>query len=211
MSNDFKGTVNVTGQILVQGKMSGLNVSIDGKTDVYTADTTGHVSLPIVSNDETDDIFQQFPISQFGTLYSKVGVAGTYDGGSTVRYYSSMPVLLENDGTLVYLRPGTNGNTINYYYTYVSNPNNADIVSQSTIRKYYNGSSKNIVFYDSYAKDTLIYEEIDNQIMHVVLTNGTMDNENHQEATFPTSSMPHRVITALKVDSYVYVICIYNI
>ena len=210
MSNNYKGTVNVSGQILVQGKMAGLKVSLDSQPDVYSADTNGHVDLPIVTQEDTDVIFQQFPISQYGDINKEVGVAGTYDGGSTVRYYSSMPVLLENDGSLVYLRPGTNGNTINYYYTYVQKPDSVDITPQSTIRKYYEGNSKNIVFYDSYTKDTLLYEDIDNQIMHVVLTNGTMEKNAHQEATFPKTSMPYQIITGLKVDDYVYVICLYN-
>lgn len=211
MSNKKIGNFDILGPLTVQSKKVGLSVSvIDDSTTLYTPDTTGHVSLPIPSNTDVDSVLASFPLSQYGALNKSVGVAGTYDGGTTARYYSSMPVLLENDGTLVYLRPGTNGNTVNYYYTYVTNPNSNPIVPQSTIRKYYNGASTNILFYDSYAKDTLIYQEVDNSIVHVVLTNGTMDNANHQEATFNKSLIPVPIITALKVDTYVYIIGLYS-
>lgn len=204
------GDLDVTGKINVNGKVSGVSVTLTDHNEVYTADTNGHVDLPVPQKTDFDYILKQLPLSQYGSVNSvPVGVAGTFDGGSTVPYYSYMPVLLEDNGILTILRPGTNGSTINYYYTYVTSPDNSTKPT-TTIRKYYNGTSKNIVFYDSYTKDTLIYQDIDNGLIYVALTNGTLDNTKHQQASFSKDIIPHNIMSALKVGSYIYIFSLYN-
>ncbi|QOI71080.1 putative structural protein [Erwinia phage pEa_SNUABM_12] len=210
MAYIVKGDLDAKQQITVQEKTVGVNFTTTDNSAVYSADTSGHVDLPITTSSDVDYIFKQLPLSQYGAINSvPLGVAGTFDGGSTIPYYSSMPVLLENDGTLAFLRPGSNGSTINYYYTYINTPDSST-VPNTTIRKYYEGPSKKIVFYDSYTKDTLIYEDIDNHIIHLVLTNGTLDKNSHQEGTFSNTLIPYNILTALKVGSYVYIIALYN-
>lgn len=204
------GDLDVTGKINVNGKVSGVSVTLTDHDEVYTADTDGHMDLPVPQKTDFDYILKQLPLSQYGTVNNvPVGVAGTFDGGSTVPYYSYMPVLLEDDGTLAILRPGSNGSTINYYYTYVSSPDNSTKPT-TTIRKYYNGTGKNIVFFDSYTKDTLIYQDIDNGLIYVALTNGTLDNAKHQQASFNRNLIPHNIMSALKAGSYVYIFALYN-
>jgi len=204
------GDLEVAGKINVNGKVSGVSVTLTDHDEVYTADTNGHVDLPVPQKNEFDYILKQLPLTQYGAVNNvPVGVAGTFDGGSTIPYYAAMPVLLEDDGTLAFLRPGSNGSTINYYYTYVTSPESSTKPT-TTIRKYYNGTGKNILFYDSYTKDTLIYQDIDNALFYVVLTNGTLDNSKHQQASFDRTLIPYNIMSALKVGNYVYIISLYN-
>lgn len=209
MAYTIKGDINAQ-KITVNSKTVGAEISTTNNNTVYTADTSGHVNLPIPSSSDIDYVFNQFPLSQYGAINDNpVGVSGTFDGGSTPPYYSAMPSMLEADGTFVFLRPGTNGATINYYYTYINTPTSST-KPNTTIQKYYTGSSKNIIFYDSYTKDTLIYEDIDNHVIHLVLTNGTLKKASHQEGTFNRSLIPYNILTALKVGNYVYIFTLYN-
>lgn len=208
MAYEIKGGVNAQ-NITVQGKTVGTTLS-NPNGDVYNADSTGHIDLPVQQKPEIDYILNQFPLSQYGAINNnEPGVAGTFDGGSTVPYYSAMPVLLEEDGSLVYLRPGTNGSSINYYYTYINNP----LVSMqpfTTINKYYEGSWKNILFSPSDTKTSLMYEEVGNNTIHVVLTNGTLDKTQHQEATFARNLIPYYLMYSLVVDTYMYIVTLYS-
>lgn len=205
MAYTIKGDIQAT-RIVVQGKTVGAGISTTDNSIVYTANTEGHVDLPIPSASDIDYVFNQFPLSQYGAINNNsVGVSGTFDGGSTPAYYSAMPVLLEEDGTLVYLRPGTNGSTINYYYTYINNPA-VSMQPYTTINKYYAGSWKNILFSPSDTKTALLYEEIGNNSVHAVLTNGTMRKTSHKEATFARTLIPHYMIYALVIDTYYYII-----
>ncbi|EBS4516742.1 hypothetical protein DQT32_04940 [Salmonella enterica subsp. enterica serovar Braenderup] len=210
MAYTVKGDMDVAKNITVQGKTVGVSITTTDNSTVYTADTNGHMTLPVPNSSDIDYIVNQFPVSQYGAINNNpIGVSGTFDGGSTPAYYSSMPVLLENDGTLAILRPGTNGATINYYYTYINTPETST-QPNTTIQKYYTGSSKNIIFYDSYTKDTLIYEDIDNHVIHIVQTNGTLQKASHKEATVPRSSVQGNILSALKAGNYVYIFTLYN-
>lgn len=209
MAYVIKGDVNVTGNITVQSKNVGTSITTTGNSTVYLADTSGHVDLPLPSKSDVDYILKQLPLSQYGALNNNApGVAGTFDGGSTVSYYSAMPVLLEADGSLVYLRPGTNGSSINYYYTYINNPD-ASMQPFTTINKYYTGSWNNILFFESDTKSCLLYEEVGNNALHVVLTNGTLQKTNHQQATIARNLIPHYIMNGTVVGTYLYIVALY--
>lgn len=210
MAYVIKGDVNVTGNITVQSKNVGTSITTTGNSTVYLADTTGHVDLPLPSKSDVDYILKQLPLSQYGALNNNApGVAGTFDGGSTLAYYSAMPVLLEADGSLVYLRPGTNGSSINYYYTYINNPS-ASMQPFTTINSYYTGSWKKILFHDSDAKSCLTYEEVGNNVLHLVLTNGTMAKASHQTATIARNLIPYYIMNSTIVGSYMYIVSLYS-
>lgn len=209
MTHKIIGNLNVSGSLKLNGKVVGTSLTLSDHDEVYTADDKGHLEIPIPKKSDVDYILKQLPLSQYGSVNNlPVGVGGTFDGGSTVPYYSAMPVLLENDGSLTYLRPGTNGSSINYYYTYIGDPNTSTTPINS-VRKYYNGSSKNILFFDSYAKDTLVYQDIQNALLYVVLTNGTLDNSKHQQASIARSLIPYPILNAFKVDNDVYILTLY--
>lgn len=210
MAYVIKGDVNVTGNITVQSKNVGTSITTTGNSTVYLADTSGHVDLPLPSKSDVDYILKQLPLSQYGALNNNApGVAGTFDGGSTLAYYSAMPVLLEADGSLVYLRPGTNGSSINYYYTYINNPN-ASLQPFTTINSYYTGTWKTILFHDSDAKVCLTYEEVGNNVLHLVLTNGTMAKANHQSASIARNLIPYYIMNSTIVGSYMYIVTLYS-
>lgn len=205
MAYTIKGDLNAT-HIKVQGKTVGGAISTTDNDTVYTANESGHVALPIPTSSEIDYILNQFPLSQYGSINNNaVGVAGTFDGGSTAPYYSAMPVLLEEDGSLVYLRPGTNGSTINYYYTYINNPS-VSMQPYTTINRYYNGSWKNILFTASDTKTSLLYEEVGNNSIHLVLTNGTLKKAAHKEAVIARTLIPHYIVYALVIGTYYYIV-----
>lgn len=210
MAYSIKGNINATNGIKVQGKNVGATISTTENETIYSADENGHLELPVSSSSEVDFVLNQLPLTQYGSINNNpIGVAGTFDGGSTVSYYSYMPIHLEDDGTVIILRPGTNGSTLNYYYTYINSPDSS-MKPTTTIEKYYSGTSKNILFYDSYTKDTLIYDDLDNKRLHIVLTNGTLHKEFHKEANIARSLIPYNIMSALKVGNYVYIIALYN-
>lgn len=64
------------------------------------------------------------PISRFGSLnYLPVGVGGSYESGTHIgsTTYMRVPIHLEQDGTLVYLRNATDGSTQGVFYSYLQN------------------------------------------------------------------------------------------
>ena len=64
------------------------------------------------------------PISRFGSLnYLPVGVGGSYESGTHIgsTSYMRVPIHLEQDGTLVYLRNGSDGSTQGVFYSYLQN------------------------------------------------------------------------------------------
>ena len=64
------------------------------------------------------------PISRFGNLnYLPVGVGGSYESGTHIgsTTYMRVPIHMEQDGTLVYLRNGSDGSTQGVYYSYLQN------------------------------------------------------------------------------------------
>lgn len=210
MAYKIKGILNISGKLKVLGKYVGNAVKTSNFPMIYKADTNGNLTIPILNKSQIDYIFKEMPVTQYGSLsYFPVGVGGTYNGGTAAAYTPVMPSILENDGTFVFLRPGTNGSTVNYYYSYCSNPTSS-ITPTSTVKPYYEGNSKNILFYDSYVKDVMLYEELDNHILHVVLTNGTLNKESHIEATFPRTMLTDIIMSCSKIGNYVYIVTMFN-
>lgn len=62
------------------------------------------------------------PVSRWGNLnYLEPGVSGSFEGSGQPTTTDTRPAVLEADGTLVRLRPGTNGTSIGVYYDYMLN------------------------------------------------------------------------------------------
>lgn len=70
------------------------------------------------------------PLSRFGALsYLPIGVSGNFEGSTTLKdlpgtvtnYREQFSMQLENDGTLVWLRNGTDGVSSGVYYGYIRN------------------------------------------------------------------------------------------
>jgi len=79
------------------------------------------------------------PISYIGDLgYLLLGVYGSYEGASMIETWDRMKLSIERGGTLIRLRPGTNGESLGLYYDsiagFVSNPMTAELIN--TNQKY---------------------------------------------------------------------------
>lgn len=62
------------------------------------------------------------PVSRWGNLtYLEPGVSGSFEGSSQLTTVDARMSVLEVDGTLVRLRPGTNGTSVGVYYDYMLN------------------------------------------------------------------------------------------
>jgi len=62
------------------------------------------------------------PFSNYGSQdYLPPNVAGSFEGGTTAASPKITALLVENDGTLVFLRNGTNGSKSGVFYAYVKN------------------------------------------------------------------------------------------
>lgn len=77
------------------------------------------------------------PVSRWGNLtYLEPGVSGSFEGSAQVSTVDARMMVLEVDGTLVRLRPGTNGTSIGVYYDYmlnaVSDPLGGQLIKTNT-------------------------------------------------------------------------------
>ncbi|WNA15868.1 structural protein [Xanthomonas phage XaC1] len=177
-----------------------------------TPDGAGNINYPMVNKTDFTKMLNMLPISRVGTLsYLPMNVSGSFEGGTTMSYRSCFPGLLENDGTLVFLRPGTNGSTINYYYSYVNNAlGTSSLKATHTNKGYFTSSSDDICMLNSDTQNVLFYQNQTKGTIGLILTNGTMDQRQHVGATLPVSSMPYYNQYALKVGTYIYVFSLYS-
>lgn len=79
------------------------------------------------------------PISYIGDLgYLLLGIYGSYEGASMIETWDRMKLTIERGGTLIRLRPGTNGGSMGLYYDsvagFISNPTTAELIN--TNQKY---------------------------------------------------------------------------
>lgn len=114
------------------GSLQAGNISINGKyamryfNGIPADPNTGNVNFKYYKKDEVKNILGMLPISRIGTLdYLPMSVSGSYVGATS---YSDVkriqPCILEDDGTMVILRAGTNGSSSGFYYAYLKNARN---------------------------------------------------------------------------------------
>lgn len=143
------------------------------------------------------------PISRYGELsYLPVSVSGSFEGATTNwgnkmadRYY---PCMVEADGTLVYLRNGTNGSKSGVYYAYSKNALNAGAlgIPTRTNTKY------QPAYFPSGYTASYVWKSDENVIwgrlqdssgtlgqMFISLTGGTYDQSNHVGAVFDIATI----------------------
>ena len=136
-----------------------------------------------------------FPISRYGDLgWLPVGVAGDFEGSTTVKAPGDSPennrefytMQLEDDGSLVFLRNGTNGVTQGVYYGYVPNAIHGNNTPISTNRRYALPDGKD-VSYIYQGGDGVIagrlaptsgQKQTDTECF-IALTAGTLNNTEH--------------------------------
>lgn len=183
-----------------------------------TADVNGSLTYPYYEKEYIDKIMATLPISRVGTMdYLPMNINGSFEGATT--FYNSrriLPVLLEDDGTMVYLRPGTNGSTDGYYYCYLSNARNvADLTPVLTNTKYvptfFTTNHKLTDFVGTKASELLFMKTNNgtNDTYTIGLTNGTLNSVSHQYVEFNRTLIPNTDPQyAHIVNGIIYIWCI---
>ena len=164
-------------------------------------DENGEMVLDGYTTEEMNDIISVLPLSRYGThTYLPAGVSGDFLGASENRSYRYIKPYLEDDGTLVMLRSGTNGSTIGLYYSYLSNAMNVNNLNTSinTNRVYRPGylpSNLTAVSTVSSDKNLVVGRMITtgtstvSSNIYTSFTNGTLDDTMHSGFIIPLSTV----------------------
>ena len=210
----------IFGSLEVQG-----NLQINGKYAMRTFNgvapgaNTGDVDYPYYRKSEVDAILGMLPISRVGTLdYLPINVSGSFTGASSYSHVHYMqPIVVEDDGTVVYLRSGTNGSTYGYYYAYVRNIRSitglsqSDVVSTNTEYRpaFFTPSQYISDFYATDAYQILFYKTsgaASGDTYVLAMTNSTLNQVSHESSQFPTSTFVNfDPINASVINGTVYI------
>lgn len=198
MSKRVIGSTTVSGNLQINGQNT--IRSINGITP---DPSTGQVIYPLYKRSEIQGMLDMFPISRIGTMdYLPMNINGSYEGASSYSFqHEVQPVCLEDDGTMVMIRSGTNGSTANFYYGYIRNIRSlgalsqSDFVSTNAIFKpsFFTSNHAMVEFYNTDAYELLFYKFTNSgtPTYALSLTNGTLNTISHQNATFDPSVLPN--------------------
>lgn len=143
-----------------------------------------------------------FPLSRFGALsYLPIGVSGNFEGSTTLKdtpgtatnYREQYSMQLENDGTLVWLRNGTDGVSSGVYYGYIRNAVNGlqPINTVLTVTRYSPPwlAAGQTVAYLYQGGDGLLAGRLRDSNgslgkCFILITNGTLDSVGHTRVVF---------------------------
>lgn len=183
MSKKIYGGLDVTHNVTVKGKRT-----VQGIND-QVFDANGNMEIDTYSKEELLDVISLLPISHYGTHnYLPAGVSGDFNGASENQSQRRNKILLENDGTLVLLRSGTNGSVEGLFYSYLANALSVTDMSRTvnTSRQYKPGYfGANRVAIGLYNTDSKIllgrYNDTSTNTngLFISVTNGTLDDTQH--------------------------------
>lgn len=193
MSKKIYGDLSVSGAIDVNGK-----TPITSVNTTNLPDSSGAIN-EVITGDSIRDLMSILPVSRIGEMNMlPLSVTDKFEG-STWNETLSCASIIENDGTMVYLRPGTNGSTLGVYYQYISNVRTSTTLQsvQSTYR--YNPAfipsgfrPVSILASDSKVLIGHLGSESDYSItpstLFISITNGTFDQLQHSGTTIPLST-----------------------
>ena len=118
------GNADILGNLKINGKYA--LRSLNG----VPADSAGKITYQYYDKAEVNQMFDMLPVSRVGDQdYLPMSINGTFEGASSFSFAKIMqPCIIENDGTGVILRAGTNGSSYGYYYTYIKNIKHCHII-----------------------------------------------------------------------------------
>lgn len=193
MTNKIYGGLDVTHNVTAQGKRT-----VQGIND-EVFDANGNLDIDTYTQQELLDIVGLLPLSHYGTHnYLPAGVSGSFDGAAENSSYRRQKIFLEDDGTAVLLRCGTNGSIQGVYYSYLSNALNAvDLsIAVNTNEVYSPGYfGSNLYAYGLVSTDDNIvvghYMDRTNSAtgVFVSLMHGTLDATQHSGFTIPYATV----------------------
>ena len=182
MSKRVIGSAEILGNLVIKGQYA-------GRTFNGTApdSSTGIVDYPIYKRSEVQEILDMLPVSRIGDMdYLPLNVNGSFTGATSDSDRKKVqPCIIEDDGTAVILRAGTNGSTEGFYYSYIKNFRNIDVITQNavinTTTEYkpsiFNGGDKIVNFFGSNGYEVLFYQIPSG--FGLTLTNGTFNEVSH--------------------------------
>lgn len=188
MTKKIYGGMDVKNNLTTQGNRT--VQSIDG-TALF--DSNGNMLLDGYTQQEINEIAGVLPLSHYGTHnYIPAGVSGDFVGASENPNYRRVKNFIEDDGTFVALRSGSNGSTIGLYYSYLTdilNKTNISAASVNTNKQYSPGfipSGRKAISCVS-TDDKVVCgrvtlensETVDNSLFYTSIMNGTLDDSQH--------------------------------
>lgn len=138
------------------------------------------------------------PISSYGSQdYLPPNVSGSFEGGTTAASPKLTALIVEDDGTLVYLRNGTNGAKSGVFYAYIKDAQKAGPLPQpvKTNKQYrpaYFPAGVSAAYLIAWS-DSALYGRLMNADgslggFFLSLTNGTFDDSVHTGSILPVGS-----------------------
>lgn len=136
------------------------------------------------------------PVSSFGSKdYLPPNVSGSYEGGTTASSPKVTAALVESDGTLMYLRNGTNGARSGVFYAYLKNAEQASsLVPVRTNKKYqpaYFPDGYTAAYLTAWSDSALLgrLQDANGNLGNYFLsiTNGTFDDSKHVGVVLSTN------------------------
>ncbi|SOK58950.1 Phage minor tail protein [Yersinia phage fHe-Yen9-03] len=210
MTKKIIGNLDVTNNITVKGN------NIARSINDIQADVDGNVDINMFTKFEVDSIIGALPLTRLGTLdYLPLSVSGSYEGATNNHNYKIYPSVMESNGALVFLRPGTDGGTKGYYYSYWSNARESTNVNIVNTTWKYNPSilgsaaANEFIRSDQNVLFAKLTDGVNDPYM-LILTNGTMNQAHHTGVKIPTSSLRGTPLYAFMGNTKIYIVCLSN-
>lgn len=214
MAKKIYGDLSSTGNIQINGSNTIREIN-----DLH-ADSSGDIVVPAYDKLYIENMIVMTPVTRIGTQdYLPLNVSGSFVGASTSAIRRGFPTILENDGTMVILRPGTNGSSQGFYYSYIKNARNVNVLNPIQTNLEY----KPAFFTSSYILSDFVASKADqvlfmqtvngsNSTYTIALTNGTFDQVFHQFLEFDRDLIPNTSPNYVHiVDGLVYIWCINSV
>ena len=118
MAKIYKANVNTAAPVVVQNKTTGIEIT-DGKGNIYSTTETGNITVPLVTEDQTNYIIREFPLSQFGDMYDD-DILNITSSTNIISFNEEIPVFMSG----VYFKIPSYSTTLTLnnttYYVYVN-------------------------------------------------------------------------------------------
>lgn len=192
MAKKILGNLQVGRYASSQGR--NLTTSVEGAN----FSTSGSLEIDSYTQDEFNKIVSVLPLSHYGSFnYIPAGVYGSYEGASDVIIYRYRKLFVEDDGTLMILRPGTNGSKRGVYYSYLNNILSTTTLSTSinTNKEYkpgYFGSTytaKYLYATDNRVTSGVAFNASNEPYVFVSWMNGTLNDTQHTGILIPLATI----------------------
>lgn len=210
-------TKKIIGDVRVSTNTKSMNKNTIRDINGVQADSTGEINYPYYTKEYLGKILKVLPVSRVGTMdYLPMNINGSYEGATSYFDKRILPVIVEDDGTLVYLRPGTNGSTNGFYYCYLPNSRTVTnltpvLTNAKYIPSFFTTNHSLISFVGTKASELLFMRTNNgsNDTYTIGLTNGTMNSVAHQYIEFNRSLIPNTDPQyAHIVGNLVYIWCV---